>query len=107
MENIILGRSKASVLLQSLPVNVIFPASKIFKCNLSYESFQAVPKCTTIQEQMDPNEKFNSLYVTKLFDSYIKVTGEYFVNTSVPIFASVNLTCFYEGRITEKIPLNE
>jgi len=49
---------------------------------------------------MDPNEKFNPLYVTKFFDSYIKVTGDYFVNTSVPISASVNLTCFYEGIIT-------
>ncbi len=66
----------------------------VFNCFLC---LQDVPRCTTIQEQMDPKETFNLLYVTQEFKSYIKVIGDNFSNTSVPMSSKVNLSCFYAG----------
>ena len=63
---------------------------------------QDVPKCSTIQQQMDPSENFNPLYVTQFFNSYLKAVGGDYVNGSVPITSKVNLSCFYEGRYPSK-----
>ncbi len=64
--------------------------------NLDLTCSQPTPRCPTIQEQMDPAQPFNPMFVTQQFQSYVKASGDY-VNGSVPIMSKVNLTCFFTG----------
>ena len=58
-----------------------------------------IPTCTTIQEQMDPEiAPFTLDYVTTEQKMFIKIQGDRYINRSVPLRSSVNMSCFYEGR---------
>lgn len=66
---------------------------------LCYPCSQEIPECGPIQEQMDPNIlPFTLDYVTTEHTTFITIEGDRYVNRSVPIRSSVNMSCLYEGR---------
>ena len=58
-----------------------------------------IPTCPPVQEQMDPEiEPFTLDYVTTEQTTFITIQGDRFLNRSVPIRSTVNMTCYYEGN---------
>ncbi len=51
--------------------------------------------CPTIQAQVDNETDFNELFITEGFATYVSAVGDFF-NASAPVWASVNLTCYYD-----------
>ena len=72
-------------------------------CMNSLFVFQEIPTCTTVQQQMDPNiAPFTLDYVTTEQTTFIKIEGERYINRSVPIRSTVNMSCFYDGNFDSK-----
>ena len=71
------------------------------------------PRCTTVQEQMDPDiPPFTLDYVTTEQTTFIRIEGERYINNSVPLRSTVNMSCFYNGKIkklnlVDQIAFNE
>ena len=61
--------------------------------------YKEIPTCTSVQEQMDPEiEPFTLDYVTTEQTTFITIQGDRYLNRSVPIRSTVNMTCYYEGN---------
>ena len=61
--------------------------------------YKEIPTCTSVQEQMDPDiEPFTLDYVTTEQTTFITIQGDRYLNRSVPIRSTVNMTCYYEGN---------
>ena len=75
-------------------------------------NFKEIPTCQPVQEQMDPEiEPFTLDYVTTEQTTFISIKGDRFLNRSVPIRSTVNMTCYYEGNdrwynVENRIKLN-
>jgi hypothetical protein len=54
------------------------------------------PKCTSIQEQIEPTLPFSTSYILNGNGSYVKAEGAY-LNGSVFTGSTVQLSCYYPG----------
>ena len=93
LQNFIISYRNAQNLLQSyLVYDFDFMASILM-------NFKEIPTCPPVQEQMDPEIKpFTLDYVTTEHTTFITIQGDRFLNRSVPIRSTVNMTCYYEGN---------
>jgi len=89
-------KDSQNIVLKSSPAFTL-PLACFKTQNSLFYFKQDVPLCSTIQNQLNPDLPFNSIYVTWQYQSYVKAIGNY-ENKSVPLGSSVNLSCYFEGK---------